>query len=593
MAIFSQLRVRLLALFIALGIVPLALGEYFIFRTASETILNQSRQQLLSLADKTVQQIGVFFEEREKDLGLLAGHPLVQLAFLQWEFGQRLNEVRGRLEAYQRENELYRHIVLVTPQGRSILRVGTAPAPEGIADAPWFGETLKSGRGASFLPRGPDGSPALVMARTVSDFEEPKRVVGTLVFFISFSAVSNLVTDLAKDQSGEAFLVERATGGILAHSDLSRRFTTSPLLHEDSDARGLIARIARGERGWGSYGRGRDQRVVAFSGYAEKGWVVGITRVTASLMTEVYRLRWFAAALVVGLTVVVGAASWIFAARITDPILKLRKGTRAFAEGDLTRKIRVSGAREIRDLAEEFNKMASRLQDTVRQMMRVDRLAALGELASGIAHEVRNPLAGMKTSAQVLATRATDEESRSLVDGIQEEIERLDRMVTDLLNFARPTPPALGAHEVAPLLDKSLALIHTHLRKNGVRLVKECGAVPSVRVDPNQLQQIFLNFFLNSLKAMPGGGTLTVRLFSHPEEREIVRVEISDTGVGIPPEQIDRVFDPFFTTDPRGVGLGLSVVHTLVRENGGSVGLASEPGKGTRVTLRLPAAAAE
>ena len=307
--IFSQLRVRLLALFVLLGIVPLALGEFFIFRTASETILSQSRQQLLSLVDKTVQQIRVFFEEREKDLDLLASHPLVQLAFLQWEFGQRLNEVRGRIETYQRENQLYQQIVLATREGRPILAVGKSPVPDGIAEIPWFKETLKSGKGASFLPKGPDGTPALVMARTVRDFEEPKRVVGMLVFFISFSAVSSLVTDLARDQTGEAFLVERATGLILAHSNPSRQFTKSPLPFEDEQARSLIAQMALGERGWGAYGRGGDQRVVAFSGYPEKGWAVGITRVTAALMTEVYRLRWIATVLTIGLTAVVGRAA--------------------------------------------------------------------------------------------------------------------------------------------------------------------------------------------------------------------------------------------------------------------------------------------
>ncbi|MCK5348419.1 MAG: hypothetical protein KAJ25_03470, partial [Desulfobacula sp.] len=242
-------------------------------------------------------------------------------------------------------------------------------------------------------------------------------------------------------------------------------------------------------------------------------------------------------------------------------------------------------------------------------MVRVDKLASLGELSAGIAHEIRNPLAGMKTSIQVLAKKLTSPSQQILVEGVLSEIDRLNEIVTDLLKFSGPSPTFPVPVDIKLVLQKTLDLLMGKIKKLNIKIIQKYDQkIPSAFLDREQIQQVFLNLMLNAVKAMPTGGTLTISMkvvrdqdrikekitrsfdpgFSM--ENQFMAVSFTDTGSGIKEENLSRVFNPFFTTDPNGTGLGLSIVHKLLEKNNAFIYIDSKEGKGCHVTLIIPIA---
>jgi PAS domain S-box-containing protein len=248
------------------------------------------------------------------------------------------------------------------------------------------------------------------------------------------------------------------------------------------------------------------------------------------------------------------------------------------------------------------------------QWRRRDRLASLGELSAGVAHEIRNPLAGIGTSAQVLKRRlGADDPRASFVDVILEEVSRLDRIVEGLIQFAKPATPRLARQSVLPALEKALTLVHElAVRQNVDIRVDRADHVPEVYVDSDQILQVLLNVFMNALQAMDqkkGELHVSVRALrkklaprsvlgrrandrllerEEPPAQDVVEVRVQDNGPGIPAAVLARVFDPFYTTRAQGTGLGLSICQSIIREHGGTISIESTVGQGTSVILDLP-----
>jgi PAS domain S-box-containing protein len=239
------------------------------------------------------------------------------------------------------------------------------------------------------------------------------------------------------------------------------------------------------------------------------------------------------------------------------------------------------------------------------QIRRSDRLASLGTLSAGMAHEIKNPLVSIKTFAQLLPERYQDSDFRETFSNlIGHEIDRIDSLVNQLLRFARPAKPHLKPMHVHEVLEKSLLLIGHRLFQKDIKLTRSWEAnVDTIRADADQLEQVFLNFFLNAMDAMKRGGELNVSTQIRTGEewvatiaegngdgqpQEVLRITIRDTGEGIRTEDVPHVFDPFFSTKDYGTGLGLSVVHGIIQEHGGQIEVESELKKGTAFHILLP-----
>lgn len=227
-----------------------------------------------------------------------------------------------------------------------------------------------------------------------------------------------------------------------------------------------------------------------------------------------------------------------------------------------------------------------------RRLVQADKLSSIGLLAAGVAHEVNTPLAVISTYAQMLAKQVNgDAQKASLLEKIARQTFRASEIVNSLLNFSRTSPTELVEVELSRVVADTLSLIGHQLEKARVTVALETDedAPAFIRGNAGKLQQVFLNLFLNARDAMEGGGTLSIRI---REQGGQVRLDVEDTGAGIPSEHVRRIFDPFFTTKPgkKGTGLGLSVSYGIVQEHGGSIEVESAPGQGTRFHLEFPVA---
>ncbi len=225
-----------------------------------------------------------------------------------------------------------------------------------------------------------------------------------------------------------------------------------------------------------------------------------------------------------------------------------------------------------------------------RRALALERLAALGEMAAGLAHEIRNPLGAIKGLAQVLDERApAASPDRELTETIVRATVRLERLVADLLAYARPRSPERRVVNVGAVARQAADLLAAETAAAGVRLVVEAPAGPAVAwADAGQLAQIFTNLLLNAVQAMPGGGVARVTIRA---EGPTVRATVADEGPGIPPEDAARLFEPFYTTRPKGTGLGLAICRRIAEAHGGGITLEPHDGRGARLRVDLPRAA--
>jgi PAS domain S-box-containing protein len=230
-----------------------------------------------------------------------------------------------------------------------------------------------------------------------------------------------------------------------------------------------------------------------------------------------------------------------------------------------------------------------KLENKVRQ---ADKLGALGTMAAGMAHEIKNPLSSLKVFSQLLPQRYQDEEFRKkFMEIIPREITRIDRIVESLLGFTRATSPQLGKVHIEELVEEHLKYYDDQAKKSGVTIIKEYAQLHEIDGDKAQLSQVISNLVLNAIQAMPEGGELKVKIEEGRKVEDVLQeitITVSDTGHGIKEETLKKMFDPFFTTKYGGTGLGLTISHSIVEGHRGTIEVKSEVGKGTTFKVTLP-----
>lgn len=726
---FTSIRSKLIGILAVLGVLPLLSVGYLSYKSATEALQTQAQGQLGNLVEKTAQQVDDFIDGTRKGIDLVAGFPFIQLAFLQYEFGQRLDTVQKWLAAYRGENPYLNRIYLIDLQGRPILTVPERSGlpPQNFRSAAWFRASLEQ---SPFLEEtGPDDL-GIRLAKRVVDFEDAGKAVGVIAFEVPKTAFTDFLTSLRIGEKGYAFLLHH--DGYLIHHPVLETLTGPGTYLRAGDERlsGHIERMMKGQTGHGNYRIGPEEQFLVYTACRRKPWSIGISVSQSEMMAGIDRLRRRLLTICLVVAAMILPVSLLFIKSITRPIRQLISGVKAVGKGDLDQTIRVESTDELQAVAEEFNRMAARLKahmgdildlknfhedilrnvtsgiitvdrrgevtsinpsarkilygispstalhpgpdpherdssdggpifDQLRRtlstgakvehreltlqwpdrdprvievntsllasqvgkvfgaiadvrditqrkrieagLIRVEKLASLGELSAGMAHEIRNPLAGIKTSVQVLANKVRNPSEEVLLDGIVHEIDRLDKIVSDLLRFSRPGAPVPTLTDLYDIVENTLTLVAEKVRKQGIRIERAySGPRPRVLVDRGQIRQVFLNLLLNSIKAMAAGGRLIIEIreVSHANGSQAprsgrlpgyVEVIFSDTGPGIPEAHLQKIFNPFFTTDPQGTGLGLSIVHKLLEENHGYIFVDSREGAGARVTVGLPA----
>ena len=241
------------------------------------------------------------------------------------------------------------------------------------------------------------------------------------------------------------------------------------------------------------------------------------------------------------------------------------------------------------ELEHKVAERTQELEETQEQLVQSEKLASIGHLAAGVAHEINNPIGIILGFSQVLVKRTPEDSAmRKPLLSIEREALRCKAIVQNLLDFARHSKPALGPVDVNQVLDTTCDLLSHQITNRGTELLKDFApGLPSILGDANQLQQVFTNIMLNAYQAMPDGGRLTI---TTRQEKDDVEIVFSDTGVGIPAEDVKRIFDPFYTTKEvgQGTGLGLSVSYGIVKSHGGTIEAESKQHEGSTFTVRLP-----
>jgi len=416
------------------------------------------------------------------------------------------------------------------------------------------------------------------------------------------SAAARYLVQLSREKSFAGLLVVDGAGRALYA--VSEQPGADPgLLGVLKSGRSFFQRSADGR-----YGR-------CYAPISEKGRVVGAARLTLSLLAEQERLRGsrhlFLAYFVLDFLLLLVLGSFLLTRSVVLPIRRLVSATRRIAAGDLGGTVHVPGSAEVAELCDAFNSMVLALRqkrgeveekvaslnranleivEARAEAIRSEKMASVGLLAAGMAHEIGTPLAAVMGYTGILAEElASDAEKSDYLRRIETESRRIDRIVRGLLDYARPKEAARQQVALSPLMEKVLELLGAQgvLKLLKVSVQAQEG-LPVVHADPHQLEQLLINLIMNARDAMPRGGELTL---SARREADEVVIEVIDNGEGMPPEHLPLVFDPFFTTkEPgKGTGLGLAIAARIADSCGGRITVESELGQGSRFVLRMPA----
>ncbi|MGB2906741.1 MAG: ATP-binding protein [Candidatus Aminicenantaceae bacterium] len=298
--------------------------------------------------------------------------------------------------------------------------------------------------------------------------------------------------------------------------------------------------------------------------------------------------------LTLGAMIIISIFLWYFFHRlITRPVQRIVAATNAVSAGNLSFKLEVKRNDELGHLGNSFNEMTRNLAEAQTQLYHSDKLASIGRLAAGVAHEINNPLTGVLTYSSFLLKRVKDNpEMKSDLEIIVRETKRCREIVKDLLDFARPVPPNKKSVNINDVIERGLSIVANQLNFNYIIVEKKMNdSLPGVSVDEGQLQQVLINLLVNAADAIgEEGGTISLITGAvQSDGKEYAQIEVKDTGCGIADENLSKLFEPFYSTkDQKGTGLGLSVVWGIIDKHQGTITVDSELGKGSTFTIRLP-----
>ena len=297
-----------------------------------------------------------------------------------------------------------------------------------------------------------------------------------------------------------------------------------------------------------------------------------------------------------GAVAICGVLIVVLAYLIQRPMVELQEKMGLVSEGDLNVAVSFSKRNdEIGDLGRNFNHMMQQLRESREeierlhrtQMSRAEHLATLGELATGLAHEIRNPLAGIAGVIEIIGRDLpSTSPARAVVKDVRQEIAQINRILTDLLETARPHPPQVRRSSLNTTVEHAVMLARQQVLSKPIKIeLQKAPDLPEVEHDSDQIHQVFLNLLLNAVQAIEGEGTIRVEIGPRDGDASVV---VSDTGRGIPPQHLPNIFRPFYTTKGNGTGLGLSLARRIVEEHHGRIEVSSVVGKGSRFEVVLP-----
>lgn len=592
-----SIPLKLFILLLPMVSLPIAIVGYWAHQTSVNSVTQLSKEHQLSQAHEAASQIDSIFQTSIYTLGIVSQ----VVADFSNAFSKESN-LLDSLDKSTKSTILLHHILKTSPhylqisildkQGDKLLGV----TQENIAtlssrshfemyqkifsptfDKPVYISQIKKNRATPHY--------YIQLAKPIID--KSHNYIGTIVLDLDFTDIIGVVRNIKIGEQGYGFLVDK-NGRTIAHPrynpyeyDLTR--------YNDPRLREFVVHMLSGETGWMTFNE-LGEKAAAFAPVSTTGWsmAVSIPIEEFKYVANAHKQKVIQVVLVMIFlsTLVVIYISF----RINRPMRSLVFATKQVAAGDLSMEIPVRSKDELGLLSESFNTMIRSLRDIQKELVASEKLISLGRLSAGVAHEIRNPLNAMKGAITYLQRRRPQDSVLMEYSGIiSEEVDRLNQFVSDFLLYAKQSEPKKTSTDINELLQNVIILLQTEFANKTIRINFEPdSSLPLISVDQRQLQQVFLNVFINSMAAMGECGTLTVRTeVQSKEEDSTLTLTIHDDGTGILQKDLPYVFDPFFSTKDTGTGLGLPISLSIVENHGGKFYIDANNNKGTTVTIEL------
>jgi two-component system, NtrC family, sensor histidine kinase HydH len=585
-----SLRAKLMLFSLALVVVPGIVFGLIAFASAQRALENAVGRQLAEVAHDTAAEVTELIDREGRNMHSWARQEVMRELVI-----GDIDKHISRLLTSLKESDIgYLDLLCTDASGRVVAASNPALLSNSQADYDWHRAVTAGDQfyvGSAVIRD--HGHVALELGTPIYNPDKPGTMIGALLGWYDWERSTALAERIQQNSTLLGIVVDVLilddSGTVIAQAG-GHRFPQ--LLGQDLRRSGWAAAAEALPRLRPAYVR--EPRAAALVGYARlqepnAAWTAVVVQPLVEALAPVYRMRRRLAVMLAAVLFSALGVALLLAERMVRPLRALTRATKDIARGQAQRPVRVSTRDEIGDLAQAFNSMASQLTRAQDDLITAAKFAFVGEVAAGIAHEVRTPLGILRSSAQILGRSlpASCPDGVELVEMIVSEVDRLDRVVAGLLELARPREPHIEPTSLSTVLSRALDFADGQARGHGIVVRRALDAPQrAARCDPEQIYQVALNLIVNALQILPSGGVLTVRTV--PGHDGAVGFEVSDTGPGIPPEACARIFTPFFTMRKGGTGLGLALVQRVVQAHQGTVVVNSVLGRGTTFRVELP-----
>ena len=620
---FLSVRLKLLFWFAAISLLPLALAGWIVSGRAGKIIRESIKSQLNTSAQGIKGNVSAFIEEKKNETVNFCSDGIIKdgLTFYDPD-DPGVDALIKSTNHHIAKNKMsldssLEDILILNLKGRVVFATNEKNSGKDKSKKDYFLAIAKYFKDKELLKKLQQNPTLIVFATDFylsDDLKTPTLAIsniitaratglplGVLVNRYKGDMLNSLLTEegSAIGRSGKAYIVNK-DGLLLTLPNFikEKKDKYEIILREQVKTEPITRAQSQGKETLGIYRDSLGNSVLGASVInKEKGWLIIAEKDTVLAFAP---LRFLALIIVsiafICITIVI-LLSFLISGKITEPILKITQAAGKVAQGDFEAEINYASNDELGILVKDFNQMVQDLKKLHSQLLQCDRLASLGTLSAGVAHEIKNPLAIIIQGLAFL--RASMPEGDAIAIDAVERIEkagmRAANIVRDLLSFSRQNPPALEAQNIAAVIEDTLPLVEHQIKLKNIKILRRVSAdLPFVKVDNSQMKQAFINIILNAVEAMPRGGTITIAVEKPKTQAESSNLEIrfTDSGCGITEENLHKVFDPFFSTKQKqgGTGLGLSVTKGIIEGHNGTVEIESKLGEGTTVIVRLPIA---
>ncbi len=607
----QSFHLRVFLALVLVIVIFLPVTGYVGYLQALKVAEDQMEQYTIGTADQISKRVTSFLAQHTYNVNLLAS--LFEKGLINATDDR---ELLNYFRLFRKDHPEFVNIYFGDERGRFVMVPPQSPEVYKIFDPrqrPWYRGAVES-RGIHWTDVylfASTQKPGITVSAPI--YADNKLLRGVCAIDIDLVAFSKFLQGIDIGDQGVAYIFENRTGHLIAHPLLAG-------LPEKADKLGLLRAclgdLTTRKTGFGRTSYAGGQYFTAYSRYPGKDWTVGVTLSISEYLKKIQVIRATTITLVIVAILISSFLSYLLAKTIISPLLRLQQGIERITSGDLEYRVAIKDPDIARDLARSFNRMAlslrrslAELKSTYVKLQDKEKLAAVGKMTAGIAHEIKNPLGIILGSTQVVLDRKRPWEMREKAASfIMEEVMRLDNTLKAFLAFAKPATPVFGEIDIIRLLEETLSATEERYREDGYLFVRDFPErVPLLEADPSQLRQIFTNIFLNSCKAMPDGGIITIRIRAEKEPemltinkrfislrnpfavaRHWLIVSIRDEGQGISAERLEKIMEPFVSFRDDGIGLGLSIVAQLVKLHRGHLQIESREGHGTTFHIFFP-----